>query len=107
MFADRFQLVGSRQTHELTGGNRAKSACVSYGLFVPKPHEKRTNHTITRTRKISILDVDIDSNVKEREVALGCALWLDNTIAGHLYPNLKMALVRFWDKTMFQFEQAR
>ena len=48
---------------------------------------------ITRTRKISILDVDIDSNVKEREVALGCELWLDNTIAGHLYPNLKMALV--------------
>lgn len=48
---------------------------------------------ITRTRQIHILDVDVNGNVKEREVAPGGEMWLDNTLAGHLYPNLKLALV--------------
>lgn len=48
---------------------------------------------ITRTRQIHILDVDVNGNVKEREVATGSEMWLDNTLAGHLYPNLKLALV--------------
>jgi hypothetical protein len=61
---------------------------------------------ITRTRKISILDVDVDANVKEREVAPGCEMWLDNTLAGHLYPNLKMALVSVPTEILELHEQA-
>jgi hypothetical protein len=62
---------------------------------------------ITRTRKIAILDVDIDAKVKEREVAPGCEMWLDSTLAGHLYPNLKMALVTVPTEILELYEQVQ
>ncbi len=48
---------------------------------------------ITQTRKIHILDVDVQGKVTERRELPGSELWLDNTIAGRLYPELKLALV--------------
>jgi len=48
---------------------------------------------ITRTRKIAILDLDTQGKVTERKTLPGSEIWLDNTIAGHLYPSLKVALV--------------
>jgi hypothetical protein len=47
----------------------------------------------TRTRKISILDMDSQGKVTERKELPGSELWLDNTVAGRLYPNLKLALI--------------
>ena len=48
---------------------------------------------ITRTRKIAILDLDTQGKVTERKTLPGSEIWLDNTVAGHLYPSLKVALV--------------
>jgi len=48
---------------------------------------------ITRTRKIAILDLDTQGKVTERKTLPGSEMWLDNTVAGHLYPSLKVALV--------------
>src|ERR1700739_1867739 len=54
---------------------------------------KEKTTMITRTRQIAILDMDANGHVKERKVAPGSEMWLDNTVAGHLYKDLKMALV--------------
>jgi len=48
---------------------------------------------ITRTRKIAILDLDTQGKVTERKTLPGSEIWLDNTVAGHLYPSLRVALV--------------
>ena len=48
---------------------------------------------VTRTRKIAILDLDTQGKVTERKTLPGSEIWLDNTVAGHLYPSLKVALV--------------
>jgi hypothetical protein len=59
----------------------------------------------TRTRKIAILDMDTRGKVTERTEFPGSEMWLDNTVAGRLYPNLKLALVtvptggKEWDET--------
>jgi hypothetical protein len=47
----------------------------------------------TQTRQISILDMDTRGIITPREVKPGGEMWLDNTLAGQLYPDLKVALV--------------
>jgi hypothetical protein len=61
---------------------------------------------ITRTRKVSILDLDTQGKATERKILPGSELWLDNTVAGHLYPSLKVALVTVPTEMMEWVESA-
>ncbi len=55
-------------------------------------------------RKIAILDMDVQGKLTEREVLPGSELWLDNTIAGRLYPKLQLVLISLPTEVLEQQE---